>query len=75
MTNVASDKCSVKKMFLVVDRAVKVTCFFLKYNCSFLKYNLRHMLLVLFFLVKNNSQGTENTKPHYQEMSSVLSKF
>ena len=26
-TKVASDKCSVKKLFLVVDRAVKVTCF------------------------------------------------
>ena len=29
MTNVASDKCSVKKVFLVVDRAMKVTCFFI----------------------------------------------
>ena len=26
MKNVASDKCSVKKMFLVVDGAVNVTC-------------------------------------------------
>ena len=24
---VVSDKCSVKKVFLVVDRTVKVTCF------------------------------------------------
>ena len=29
MMNVARDKCSVKKMFLVVDRAVKVTCFYI----------------------------------------------
>ena len=29
MMNVASDKCSVKTMFLVVDRAVKVTCFYI----------------------------------------------
>ena len=29
MTNVASDKCSVKKVFLVIDRAVKVTCFYI----------------------------------------------
>ena len=29
MTNVVSDKFSVKKMFLVVDRAVKVTCFYI----------------------------------------------
>ena len=27
MTKVASDKCSVKKVFLVVDTAVQVTCF------------------------------------------------
>ena len=26
---VASDKCSAKKLFLVVDRAVKVTCFYI----------------------------------------------
>ena len=26
---VASDKCSVKKVFLVVDRAVKVMCFYI----------------------------------------------
>ena len=25
-TKVATDKCSVKKLFLVVDRAVKATC-------------------------------------------------
>ena len=41
MTNVASDKCSVKKIFLVVDRAVKVTCFYidqhlLSKKCSWL---------------------------------------
>ena len=29
MTNVASDKYSVKKIFLDVDRAVKVTCFYI----------------------------------------------
>ena len=29
MTNVASNKCSVKKMPLVVDRAVKVTYFYI----------------------------------------------
>ena len=28
-TKVASDKCSVKKVFLVVDGAVKVTCFYI----------------------------------------------
>ena len=27
---VVSDKCSVKKVFLVVDRTVKVTCFNIK---------------------------------------------
>ena len=32
MTNVASDKCSVKKVFLVFDRAVKVTCFYIDQN-------------------------------------------
>ena len=29
MTNVATDKCYVKKIFLVVDRAVKVSCFYI----------------------------------------------
>ena len=28
-TKVAGDKCSVKKMFLVVNRTVKVTCFYI----------------------------------------------
>ena len=27
-----SDKCSVKKIFLVVDRAMKVTCFYIDQN-------------------------------------------
>ena len=41
MAKVASDKCSVEKVFLVVDRAVKVTCFnidqyFLQKRCSWL---------------------------------------
>ena len=29
MTNVARDKCSVKKIFLVVDRAAKETFFYI----------------------------------------------
>ena len=29
MTKVARDKCSAKKIFLVVNRAVKVTCFYI----------------------------------------------
>ena len=72
-TKEASDKCSVKKLFLVIDRAVKVTCFYIDQHCkksvaalmscSFLKNNLRHDFFgPEFFLVKNNSQGTENTK-------------
>ena len=28
-TKKASDKCAVKKVFFVVDRAVKVTCFYI----------------------------------------------
>ena len=41
MTNVASDKCSVKKVFLVVARAVKVTRLYidqhlLQKTCSWL---------------------------------------
>ena len=28
-TKVATDKCAVKYVFLVVDRAVKVTCFYI----------------------------------------------
>ena len=40
-TKVTSDKCSVKKVFLMVDRAVKVTCFYtdqhlLKKSCGWL---------------------------------------
>ena len=31
---VASGKCSVKKVFLVVDRAVKVTCFYIDQHLS-----------------------------------------
>ena len=31
---VASDKWSVKKVFLVVDRAVKVTCFYIDQHLS-----------------------------------------
>ena len=57
-----SDKFSVKKIFLVVDRVVKVTCFILinisckksvagLMSCSVLKNNLRHMFLVLIFFV------------------------
>ena len=29
MTKVASDKCSVKKVSLLVDTAVKITCFYI----------------------------------------------
>ena len=29
MPNIASDQCSVKKIFLVANRAVKVTCFYI----------------------------------------------
>ena len=31
---VASDKCYVKKVFLVIDRAVKVACFYIDQNLS-----------------------------------------
>ena len=54
---VASDKCSVKKVLLVVDRGGKVMCFYIDQHLlsksvagySFLKNNLRHIFLVLNF--------------------------
>ena len=72
-TKETSDKCSEKKLLLVVDRVVKVTCYYIDQHCkksvaalmscSFLKNNLRHIFFgTEFFLVKKNSRGFENTK-------------
>ena len=58
-TKAASDTFSVKKVFLVVDRAVKVTCFYIDQ----------------LFLVRNKFQGTKNNKLPLLRNIKCLSKF